>query len=48
MITWLSCTDHGTAHALMTWDAKTQAERAIAAMEEAAAALEEVKNEENI
>ena len=28
-------------------DAKTQEERAIAAMEEAAAALEEVKNEEN-
>jgi len=29
-------------------DAKTQAERAIAAIEEAAAALEEVRNEENI
>lgn len=29
-------------------DAKTQAERAMAAIEEAAAALEEVRNEENI
>lgn len=29
-------------------DAKTQVERAIAAMEEAAAALEEVRNEEGI